>query len=544
MHSSLRAAVSAVAVLALVALSSLRPVGASAAGPVQDQEAPPRIVVLVVVDQLRADLLDRYDAVFTQGLRRLRDEGYRFDRATHDHSITLTAPGHATIVTGTEPRKHGVVSNLWFEIRGQQWLTVENVLDPEVSLVADTSLMGASPSVLQRSGIADWLQDAHPEAKVISVSGKARAAVLMASHSRAQAYWFEGAVGRFVSSRHYLETYPEWVAPFHDEVLAPMSEEVVWEMSVPEGFRGLARADSADYEGDGTHTTFPHAYTDSEWLFSQGQFWSWWATTPPLDRATRLLAQTAAEAEELGRDDVPDLLAISFSQTDRVGHAYGPLSLEQLDNLYRLDQELGAFLDWLDAEYGPDGYVLALTADHGVADSPEHTAAQGRWAMRVPRDSSFALQTIMNDAAGRVGRADRQALAEALRDGVTAVSWIEQAWTYQELGTLQAAADSFTVLQVQSSHPGRYTGLLGRQGLEMRFAENSLLWAYPRGSTHGSPYMYDRHVPFILFGRGVEAGSSSESVSVSDFAPTLAAILGIGFPDDLDGVPRRAGQGG
>ncbi len=507
-------------------------------------QAPPRLVVLVVVDQLRADLLDRYDGVFTAGLRRLRDEGFRFERATHDHAITLTAPGHATITTGTEPRKHGVVSNLWFEIREQQWLQVDNVLDPQVALVDDSTLMGASPSVLERSGLADWLQEAHPGAKVVSVSGKARSAVLMATHSQAQVYWFEGALGRFVSSRHYMDGYPEWFEAFHQEVLPTTAGNFIWELEVPEEFRELARPDSADFEGDGIHTTFPHAYADSEWLFSQGRFWDWWATTPLLDGATRLLAQAAATAEELGQDDAPDLLAVSFSQTDRVGHAYGPLSLEQLDNLHRLDRELGAFLEWLDQEYGTEGYLLAFTADHGVADSPEYTVEQGGWGMRIPRDSAFALQGIMNEVAGNVGGSDRAALARGLRAAVTRISWIEQAWTYPELEASSARADSFTVMQARSHYPGRYSGLLGRQGLEMRFMEHSLLWVYPRGSTHGTPYLYDRHVPFILFGAGVSPGASDEPVSTADVAPTLAEALGIAFPEDLDGAPRRAGEGG
>lgn len=513
------------------------------AGPATQAQAAPRVVVLVVVDQLRADLLDRYDAAFTGGFRRLRDRGFRFTRATHDHAITLTAPGHATLATGTFPWKHGVVSNAWYEIQGQVWVPVENVLDDQAPLVEAPGVAGGSPRVLQRSGLADWLQTEHPRAKVVSVSGKVRSAVLMAGHARGQVYWFEDALGRFASSRHYLDRYPGWLEDFNREVLPDFAGDSVWSLEVPAAHRGLARPDSAAYEGDGVHTAFPHRFSQSAWLHEEGRFWAWWATTPPLDRATRLLAQTAAEAEGVGEDGVPDLLAVSFSQTDRVGHAYGPRSLEQLDNLWRLDRELGAFLDWLDASYGPDGYLLLLTADHGVADNPEATVADGGWALRIPRDSAFALQATMNQAVERAGGAhDREALARALRDGLTAISWVEQAWTFPELEQ-DAPADSFTVFQRRSTWGGRYTGLLGRQGVEIRYAENTLLWSQPRGTTHGSPYFYDRHVPWILYGAGVTPGSSPLPVSTADVAPTLAELLGIPFPEDLDGVPRGRGGG-
>jgi predicted AlkP superfamily pyrophosphatase or phosphodiesterase len=421
------------------------------------------------------------------------------------------------------------------------------LLDPhtgnESPLVENAAYRGASPDVLERNGLADWLQAAHPEARVVSVSAKPRAAVLMAAHSRAQAYWFEAGLGRFASSVHYMNAYPEWFEDFNRDVVPTFAADSVWELAVPAAFRSLARRDAASWEGDGVHTAFPHAFVDSEYLASQGAFWEWWAGTPPLDRATRLLAQTAVEAEGLGEDAIPDLLAISFSQTDRVGHAYGPRSLEQLDNLYRLDQELGEMLAWLDDTLGPDGYVLLLTADHGIMDSPEITVAEGGWGLRITRDSAVALQQVVNQIAREVGMDDAAALSRGLAEAMPKVSWIEQSWTFAELSEIGPAADSFTVMQARSTFPGRPTGLLARQGLEFRFAENTLLWAYPRGTTHGSAYYYDRQVPFILHGAGIPAGASPLSVSVNDVAPTLAAILGLEVPDDLDGVARRAGEG-
>lgn len=514
-------------------------------------QATPGLVVLVVIDQLRADLLDRYAPVFSGGLARLREEGFRFRQATHDFSITLTAPGHASISTGTLPWKHGVVSNAWFERDGAGWRTVENVLDPAVPLAHDPSLPGASPAVLERDGLAHWLTTAHPEARIVTVSAKARAAVLMGPRQGGLALWFEDQGPRFVTSTHYAEAEPAWLAEFNREVLPGLAGDWTWNLQVPEPFHGLARPDSAVYEGDGVHTTFPHRFEDSEFLVAQDQPWVWWATTPALDRATRLLAQRAAEEQELGTDEVPDLLAVSLSQTDRVGHAYGPLSLEQLDNLYRLDRELGELLDWLDERYGRAGYLLALTADHGVADNPEAVLARGGRALRVTRDSALALQQRLNEVATGLGNTDAGSLAGALAAAMPEISWIDAAWTTGALADLGTAArsgdatgDSLAVFQAHSHFPGRYTGILARQSVEVRLTPNTLTWAYPRGTTHGSPYHYDRHVPFILLGAGVPPGVTDQRVSTTDVAPTLARLLGIPYPHDLDGVARSPGDGG
>lgn len=540
MTRSVRAAALAFLVLPLAVCAGLPIPGASAAEKQARAEDAPPLVVLVVVDQLRADLLHRYDAVFTGGFRRLLDQGFRFEQATHDHAITYTAPGHATLATGTTPSRHGVVSNAWFQMGAQGWEQVDNVLSDQTPVLETPVVPGGSPRVLLRDGLADWLQAAHPEARVVSVSAKSRAAVLMAAHSDAQVFWFEEALGRFVSSVHYMDAYPDWFTAFNDSILPGFVADTVWRLEVPARYRALAWPDSATHEGDGVHTAFPHAFAESEWLASQGGFWYWWGGTPPLDRATRLLVQAAVEAEGLGADSVPDLLAVSFSQTDRVGHAFGPRSLEQLDNLYRLDRELGELLDWLDRRLGTDGYVLLLTADHGIMDSPEVTVAEGGRAMRIPRDSAYALQRVMNAVAGEVGVQDPEALARGLVERIPSLTWVDQAWTFGELSLPPVARpDSFTVLQARSTHPGRLTGVLWRQGVEVRFGENTLLWSYPRGSTHGSPYLYDRHVPFILLGRGVGAGASFEAASANDVAPTLASLAGIPYPSDLDGVPRR-----
>jgi predicted AlkP superfamily pyrophosphatase or phosphodiesterase len=518
----------------LVPLWALGPPSATAAQAPDPDPVP--VTVLLVVDQLRADLLDRYDEVFTGGLRRLRDGGFRFTAATHDHSITLTAPGHATLSTGTHPSRHGVVANLWIE----NGVVVENIVDPSSSAVGAPGRPGTSLDRLMRSTVAEWLEAAHPDARLLSVSGKARAAALMMGRAAGTVLWFDAGAGRFVTSETWAEEYPDWVDGVHRDELAALMAERVWDLELPDGSRRLARADEVPYEADGVHTTFPHAFEDVAESWG-GDWAAWWASTPALDRATLLVAMAGIEGEELGVDDVPDLLMISLSGTDRVGHEYGPRSLEQLDNLYRLDTELGAFMDWMDARFGSDGWRMVLTADHGVADAPEQAEADGRAGLRVGMVEAVEFEGRLS-AAATAPDTDPAALPEALARAAVDVPWIEQAWTFEELLAAGGESpDSFTVLQSRSTYPSRLTGLLGQQGIEMRFYEGSLLWTVPRGTTHGSPYMYDRHVPFVVFGAGVPGGRHDGGVATVDVAPTLARLLGIEAPEDLDGVARPIG---
>ncbi|HKK92953.1 MAG TPA: alkaline phosphatase family protein [Longimicrobiales bacterium] len=505
----------------------------SAASAQASERAPAPVTVLMVIDQLRADLLDRYDEVFTAGLRRLRDDGYRFTQATHDHAITLTAPGHATLSTGTHPSRHGVVANVWIE----NGVVIENIVDETRSALDAPRSSGTRLDPLTRSTVGEWLQDVHPEARVLSVSGKDRAAALMAGRSDASVLWFDGAAGRFVTSDTWADAYPEWVDDFHDDDFPELLETRTWDLIVPPRHRGLAREDEAAFEADGVNTTFPHEFDREYW---GGDVAAWLATTPYLDRATRLIAQAGIEGEGIGTDDIPDLVMISLSQTDRVGHAYGPRSLEQLDNLVRLDAELGEFMDWMDGRFGSDGWRMVLTADHGVADAPEQATEEGSPGHRVTMMEAVEFEGRLSEVATEYG-VGRAGLADTLALVAPEIAWIEQAWTLTDLLAGGPAQDSFTVLQARSSHPGRQTGVLGAQGVEMRLTEGTLLWTVPRGTTHGSPYMYDRHVPLVVLGGGIPTGLNDEPVATVDVAPMLAVLLGIEAPDDLDGVPRPIG---
>lgn len=249
-----------------------------------------------------------------------------------------------------------------------------------------------------------------------------------------------------------------------------------------------------------------------------------------LDQATLELAKVAVTEEGLGRDAIPDFLSVSLSQTDRVGHDFGPLSREQLDNLLRLDAELGAFFAFLDSVVGPGRWVLGLSADHGVlVTGHESRVGESAAARRWTPEEEAALEEVQSQAAEGAGMTPA-AVASALEE----LDYVTEAWTHQELAS-GAAADSFAALERNSLYPGRAREEVSRWGVEMRFEPNFL--DRELGSGHGTPYWYDRHVPMLFYGPGVPAGRDSTRAATVDFAPTLARLLGIRFPEDLDGAP-------
>lgn len=504
--------------------------GCASSGPSPEKHAVPPLVVLVVVDQLRADMLDRWDDLFTGGFRRVRDGGFRFTEAMHDHANTETAPGHATIATGVVPSRHGIVGNDYFAEQGGEWRTVYAVSDSLSRIVDHSWASGRSPANFRRTGVADWLLAADDDSRFVSISRKDRAAIGMAAQARGHVYWILPEAARFVTSAYYRDEYPGWVERFNNNSLPGFFSDSVWQVEVPPAQRNRARADSVWYESDGIHAAFPHRYGEGGPL----RFGVWLTDyTPFPDDAVFGLTRQAIDALSLGRDATPDFLAVSLSQTDAVGHKYGPFSLEQLDNMLRLDRLLGEFLDFLDARVGAGRWVLALTADHGVMITPEYLVELGRAGRRIG-EAEFDSMAAAVAAAVEAGR-DAQ-LSQRLHDALEAMPWVADMVTESELRGLVPPSDSFVPLFQRSWMQGRGLAPMYRLRMDVRWTEGTIHRDEPGGTTHGSPYRYDRHVPLVFFGAGVGAGVSDRPVRTVDIAPTLADLVGITVPDDLDGV--------
>jgi predicted AlkP superfamily pyrophosphatase or phosphodiesterase len=519
---NLSRSISAFALLALAGCA-----GAQARASAQ---AKPALLVLISVDQLRGDLLQRYDPYFVSGFRRLIDQGAYFN-ATHHHAASETGPGHATLSTGVTPARSGITANDWSERVGEEWVTVYNVQDTLSPILGYLGEQGRSPRNLLRTGMADWTRAADPSAKVVSIAGKDRSAILMAAKAPGQVYWYNTSLGRFVTSRHYRSEYPEWVERFNRDVI-PTLLDSTWVEESPVAARRLAGADTAKYEADSVHTYFPHSFADDRAAFN-GSFLAWAAATPYPDRATAGLAREAIAAEGLGKDDVTDYLAVGFSMTDAVGHRFGPTSREQLDNLIRLDRLLGDFFTYLDETVGRGRWVVALSADHGANTNPEWNVAQGRPGHRITaaerqQMTDAIAAAVRNTAPGQT----RAAVAAALRR----LPFIADVYTNEEIAS-GAPRDSFVTLFRNSYRPERPHSSFGRDyGLEIRAREGTYLGAVT-GSGHGGPYFEDRYVPLIFLGGGIQPMKATTLAHTVDLAATMARIGRLPAPDDLDGKP-------
>jgi predicted AlkP superfamily pyrophosphatase or phosphodiesterase len=269
-------------------------------------------------------------------------------------------------------------------------------------------------------------------------------------------------------------------------------------------------------------------------------FFLWFEGTPMLDDATLRLAKVALVETGAGTEEGrTDFLSISLSQTDRVGHPFGPLSREQMDNLLRLDRILGDFLTFLDEEVGKGNYVMGLSADHGVMTAPERLGQAGT---RLTGEDRSLLQQVLNQAAEDASRDPNTSLAASMVKRLADVPFVGPAYTHVALESGEAL-DSIGDLYRHSLVPGRAGGLLSTYGVEMWWTDNTLAWSLATGTTHGGPYLHDRWVPLVLVGPGIDAGVVDVPVRPMDLAPTLALLAGIPFPDDLDGKPLPLGGG-
>lgn len=524
--------------IAALALCFGEPLAAQADG-------PPTLVVMIVVDQLGGGLVDRYEPALTAGgFRRFLDQGYRFTQASHAHAMPETAAGHATLATGVFPSRHGIVSNNWRQRAGFDWLTMYAVADSaspilgyEFEPVLEPTLEGRSPKNLLRESIADWVREADPDARTLSISKKDRAAITMAGHTDSNAWWMLDQTARFVTSTFYADRYPTWLNTFNEQVMPGIAANPVWVSEVPSAMRSLAEDDAQDYEvGRRAMSTFPHRGVDESGGPVGSQDFNIWAfDTPRADDAVLELAKTAIVQLELGQRGPVDFLAVSFSALDRIGHRYGPESQEMLSGLIHLDMVLADLLSYLDQEVGQGGWVAGIAGDHGVTTPPELARRRGnREAQRIDDADVLAdLGTILRQAASRGGSPDQ--IAERLALAVEEEGLVEQAYTHHELTLGGMPSDSFAVLYRNSHYPGRAWGVLSRFGVEVRYGEGDLVTSFETGTDHGSPYWYDRHIEMMMLGPGVAPGVSETPVYSVDFAPTLAALGGIRFPNDLDG---------
>ncbi len=515
-------------------------------------EVPPRLLLVVVVDQMRADYLDRYGDLFVGGLARLRDGGAVFTQARQDHAATVTATGHATIATGVFPSRHGIVGNDFFDRTEGQ--SVYAAFDPDAPLLGDPGAPGRSPKRLRRSGFADWLKDASPASRVFSVAIKDRSAILMGGRSADGVYWYHAPQPGLVTSAYYASRVPEWVGAFAASDPVARFFRGSWTRLLPDSAYHLSREDDFGPEGQGWPRTFPYVFHE---LFPEGtperpgeSFRKGFPYTPFADELAFEFARAAVEHEGLGADDAPDFLFVGASAADYIGHRWGPYSQEVEDYYLRLDRELGRFFEFLDERLGEGRWSVVLTSDHGVAPAPEEMARRGEDARRIAsRDFGTAVRTAMDDAFEEAGLESRPVvrwvggpylLSENLSGKILRNLRETLARRFQRLDFV---SDAFTADEVAAADPfGDGTVSAFRRSYDPERSPDVLLHLEPfhivggTPATHGSAWDYDMHVPLVFYGPGIPPGTHPRRVRTVDIAPTMAALLGIPAPPDLDGT--------
>ena len=511
---------------------------------------PPRLTLFITVDALGTDLLLRNKPRLKGGLRQLVDSGAFYPYATYEYAETRTAPGHATLATGANPWRHGIVDN---RVINRATGKPERVFpDPEHPVLeAPPSADDVSPTNLMAETLGDKLRlTTREQGKAIALSGKARSAIPLAGRL-GQAYWYDETVGKFVTGTWYTKELPGWLKDFNASHPPTSWFGKSWEPLLPR--TEYLGEDDRPFEGDhyGMGRTFPHPLTGG--LTSPGpQAYTAFAISPlSLDHVVRA-ARAAIDGEGLGKDEVPDLLAVSFSATDRVFHQYGPTSWEMQDALYRLDKAVGDLVALAEKAAGGRGNLLVvLSADHGGATVPEQWATSGVAAQRVnpatlSKELTEALRAQLGgDITATVEELDVYLGGKTLEGGKVdgaAVRRAAAAWLARQPAVVLAVArdDLFTTPDVAGLvEPLRRGYYPGRSG-DVLFVLKPfhVISAETTGSNHGTPYTYDRQVPFILAGKGVKPGVYPQEISTTDVAPTVAALMEMGFPSSTEGKVR------
>ena len=540
------------------------------------QPARPRLVVLVVVDQFRADYLERFGDLFAEGgLRRLTTRGAAWADANFDHMPTYTAPGHATTMTGTWPAENGIIGNLWYDREAGR--VVENVSDPDdrPGQPARYQLFGggprdtpASPRRLTASTVGDELRMVTAgRSKVIGISVKNRGAILPAGRHATAAYWFSSFTGNMVSTSYYFSDLPAWVKRFNEGRPADKFFGAKWEYLLGSNVEYLTRAglDSPVWENIGNArgdtNAFPHTVTGGADAPGPA-FYGALDSTPFSNDLLVEFTKQAIDNEGLGKDADTDVLIVSFSANDYVGHRYGPYSHEAMDATLRVDRQIAAVLDHVDARVGLQHTLVAFTADHGCAPIPEHASALGlpggriasadimgavRNAVRARFDkpgddkdstADYVLEPFwngnifFNTAALVRDGVDRREVERVAGEAVLTVPGVVRYFTRTEL--VAGNVDPTDVIArrvLHGFHPRRSGDLVVVTEPYKYLSEG----ANPIPATHGSPYTYDTHVPLVIMGAGIAPGRYRQPATPADIAPTLSQLLRVSAPSNSTG---------
>lgn len=514
----------------------------------QNPDQPkPRLIVGIVVDQMRYDYLTRYWHRYgTEGFRKLFREGHAFTNTHFNYVPTYTGPGHASIYTGCTPSAHGIISNNWYDRKQKKVIYVT-----DDSLVKGVGTMAAAGKMSPRPMISTTISDelriaSNMRSKVVGIALKDRGAILPAGHSANGAYWYEGATGNWISSSWYMDALPPWVQSFNKDSVAKKLLKEIWTPLLPTDQYKESTSDEVAYEdllAGHTRPVFPYNFAQN----APGNF-DVIKYIPAGNTLTKEFALAALRGEQLGKDEFTDILAISFSSPDYAGHQFGTHAIEMQDMYLRLDLELADLIRQIENEVGKGQVLFFLTADHAAIPNPQFLLDRkipaGIFNITQVKDS---LVRYMNSRYGM------QSWILALEDDqvyldhqLLSKNKLDYEEVCDDLAKVLLGFDGVAyTLTASDLQKGEFTfGIRSlvqkgfypkRSGDVVLMLEPGLIEYKAKGSTHGSAYTYDTHVPLIFYGAGISKGITTRFVEITDIAPTLAQMLGIQPPNTATG---------
>jgi predicted AlkP superfamily pyrophosphatase or phosphodiesterase len=520
----------------------------SCATPTPKKTTTTKLVVGIVVDQMRYEYLDRFKHKFSKtGFNKLRNEGFVLENTHYNYVPTYTGPGHASIYTGTTPAVHGICANNWYSKKEQTM--VNCVTDETHQLVGITSDLKVGPSQLMTATFSDLIKkNTDGTAKVISVAIKDRAAILPAGKLANAAFWLDGESGHWISSKQYMDTLPAWLLDFNQEDWVSQYLSQDWTTLLPITAYTESLADSNSYEvpfDKMAGAVFPYPLKALTEKYGKGLI----KYTPFGNTLTVQLALEVLHSEDLGKGNVTDVLLLSLSSTDYIGHRFGPRSVELEDAYLRLDNDLSTFLTALDVAVGKENLLLFLTSDHGVMEVPAYLKDQqqegGVYQLYQLTDSAnlrlkdqFQVdhlvdafvndQLYLNERRIREFNINRLEVERSLLAWLHTLPFVDEAISSKDLVLFADTNDLW-----EKAYRGYYQGRSGDLLFVAKpgWVDQSL----ESGTTHGSGYTYDTHVPLIWYGGGIPVGGSQRKVVISDIAPTVTHLLGLPAGKDVTG---------
>lgn len=509
----------------------------------------PKLVVQIVVDQLRGDLINQYRQKFgTNGFNYLLNHGIDYHNTHHPHANTVTCAGHATIATGSYPALHGIVNNDWYNRKTKQSIyCVEDSHSPILTtLHTQKAAVGRSPKNLMASTLSDEIVLAQT-GRAFAVSLKDRSAITLAGHA-GKAFWFDKENGGFVTSQHYYSAYPSWVNEWNKHYEA---KNETWTLSAPQKNYAYAQAPTFKNRFQDFGASFPHHLGAP----NSATYYKFLSMTPMADELTANFAISLLDSEKLGINDGKiDYLAISFSAVDAIGHQFGPNSLESEDNLLRLDKTLTKLLAAIDKQVGLDNTLIVLTADHGVSDSPVYLASH-----QIKESNSLKILQIQ--------QLIEQTLVKHFQLPANTLQAIELPYVYLDHDLINEHQLSIhTVSSYLAETLRQQPGIFQAYTLPLANTEHDWLsakvdkMAFPERAgdiylvpppyqalseksdvqvNHGTPWQYDSYVPLLFVNAKFQPQRITKLASTTDIAPTLAAILSIKSPSAAVGQPLQ-----